>query len=378
MNVRDEKDLCEKIAEPGPALLFRAGGSKSPKRGSEDSNVEVVDVSALQGIGEYEASEYTITAAAGTPLQEVCSALAENGQHLPFDPLLVEAGATVGGTLASNASGSGRYRHGGVRDFVLGIRFVDGLGKPITGGARVVKNAAGFDLPKLMAGSLGALGCLTEVTFKVFPAPAASSTVLVHQLDLDAVEALVHSMLRTPYEILAMDLHNSAAARDRRSWTLALRLGGPSACLDSRIAGVESWGRTRALSEHDVEVLSPAQDGAFWRRTASLSWVAAKNFAVKVPITLRRFKELELGSELEDLDRVLSATQQLFLSVPPNGLSKVREGLGEAGLRGQIVRYGLGAERPLPSPILNKMESNPFADRIQQALDPLGRFVRCW
>ncbi|MFN9911536.1 MAG: FAD-binding protein, partial [Pirellulaceae bacterium] len=102
-----------------------------------------------QGILEYDPSEFTITARAGTPLSELVDALAEQGQYFPFDPPLVAQGATLGGLVSSGISGSSRLRFGGIRDFVLGVRWVDGTGAIAVAGGKVVKNAAGFDIPKL-------------------------------------------------------------------------------------------------------------------------------------------------------------------------------------------------------------------------------------
>ena len=113
-----------------------------------------VSTSGMSGILEYEPSEYTFTALAGTPLSEIRDALAENGQLFPFDPPLVEAGATLGGTTASGLSGPGRFRYGGIRDFILGVKMVTGEGRAVFGGGKVVKNAAGFDIPKLVTAVL--------------------------------------------------------------------------------------------------------------------------------------------------------------------------------------------------------------------------------
>ena len=156
-------------AEPGIRLLPVAGGTKPALSSSSRADVQRLDVSELTGVLEYDPAELTITALAGTPLVEVQTALAEHGQHLPFDPPLGEAGATLGGVVAAGAAGAGAWRNGGVRDFVIGVRFVDGTGRLITGGAKVVKNAAGFDLPKLMVGSIGRLGVIVQLSFKVFP-----------------------------------------------------------------------------------------------------------------------------------------------------------------------------------------------------------------
>ena len=138
-------------------VRVRGGGSKTALSAPR-SDVPTIDLASLAGIVEYEPGEYTFTALAGTPLRDVEAQLAQHGQALPFDPPLVGGGATLGGTVAAGLSGSGRHRYGGVRDFVLGVRFVDGLGRLVRGGGKVVKNAAGFDLPKLMVGSLGRLG----------------------------------------------------------------------------------------------------------------------------------------------------------------------------------------------------------------------------
>ena len=109
-------------------------------------------MTGLNGVLEYEPSEFTFTALAGTPVRDIAAILAERGQYLPFDPMLVGAGSTLGGTVASGLSGPGRFRFGGLRDFILGVRFVDGGGRLLRLGGKVVKNSAGFDVPKFFVG----------------------------------------------------------------------------------------------------------------------------------------------------------------------------------------------------------------------------------
>src|SRR3954447_2992182 len=166
-----------------PRLLAVGAGTK-PRLSAVDG--VKLTTAGLRGISEYDPSEFTFTAAAGTPVREIVAALAERGQYLPFDPMLCDAGATLGGTVASGLSGPGRFRFGGVRDFILGIRFVDGAGRLLHMGGKVVKNAAGFDLPKFFCGSLGRFGLLVEATFKVFPQPSARLTLLLEAADGDA------------------------------------------------------------------------------------------------------------------------------------------------------------------------------------------------
>ena len=153
-----------------------AGGTRRSV-GKPVGDLPMLDVSGLSGIIKYEPAELIITAQPATPLTEIKAVLAEKGQRLGFDPadwsrLLASNGAaTLAGAASADASGSGKLRHGGARDSLLGFRAVNGLGEAFRGGAKVVKNVTGFDLPKLMCGAYGTLGVLTEMTFRVYPQP---------------------------------------------------------------------------------------------------------------------------------------------------------------------------------------------------------------
>jgi glycolate oxidase FAD binding subunit len=148
-----------------------------------------LDVSGLSGIVKYEPAELIVTAAPSTPLTEITSVLAEKGQRLGFDPadwsrLLGSNGvATLGGAASADASGSGRLRHGAARDSLLAFRGVNGQGEAFRGGAKVVKNVTGFDLPKLVCGAYGSLCVLTELTFRVFPKPPLAVTLCLADVE---------------------------------------------------------------------------------------------------------------------------------------------------------------------------------------------------
>jgi len=167
-------------AAKAPFEIVAGGTRRQVGRPLSDSNggdLPMLDVSALSGIVKYEPAELIITAQPATPLTEIKAVLAEKGQRLGFDPadwsrLLGSNGvATLGGAAFADASGSGKLRHGGARDSLLAFRAVNGLGEAFRGGAKVVKNVTGFDLPKLMCGAYGTLGVLTELTFRVYPQP---------------------------------------------------------------------------------------------------------------------------------------------------------------------------------------------------------------
>ena len=153
-----------------------AGGTRR-NVGKPLADLALLDVSSLSGMLKYEPEELINTAAPSTPLAEINMVLAQKNQRLGFDPadwsrLLKSNGvATLAGAASSDASGSGKLRHGGPRDSLLGFQGVNGLGESFRGGSKVVKNVTGFDLPKLMCGAYGTLSVLTEMTFRVYPKP---------------------------------------------------------------------------------------------------------------------------------------------------------------------------------------------------------------
>jgi len=148
---------------------------------------DVLDTRPCSGILEYEPTELVLTARAGTPLRDVEAALAKNGQMLPFEPPHFGAAATLGGSVACGFSGPRRAAAGSARDFVLGVRMLNGLGEDLHFGGKVMKNVAGYDLSRLMTGSFGTLGLITEVSLKVLPVPGQELTL---RLEMDEAAAL--------------------------------------------------------------------------------------------------------------------------------------------------------------------------------------------
>ena len=148
---------------------------------------EELDVSGYQGIVSYEPTELVVTARCGTPISEVEALLAEQNQMLPFEPPHFGESATVGGTIACGLSGSARPYTGSVRDYVLGVRMINGKGEDLTFGGQVMKNVAGFDVSRLMTGTLGTLGIILEVSFKLLPKPEAEITI---QQECDQQQAI--------------------------------------------------------------------------------------------------------------------------------------------------------------------------------------------
>ncbi|WP_425091608.1 FAD-binding protein [Tropicimonas sp. S265A] len=204
MQPGSESDLAEVIRGTKGPLRVRGGGTRpvgKPVTG------EALSVAGLSGIDLYEPGALTIVVKAGTPLAEVEQALAAEGQRLPFEPmdhrgLLGSDGApTIGGVVAANASGPRRIQAGACRDSLIGVRFVTGEGEIVKNGGRVMKNVTGYDLVKLMAGSYGTLGVLSEVSFKVLPAPDAAATLTIAGLDTAQAVRALSASLGSPFEV---------------------------------------------------------------------------------------------------------------------------------------------------------------------------------
>ena len=168
-------------------LRIRGAGSKDFYGGVLAG--EVLDVSGHRGIVACEPTELYVTAKAGTPLAEIEAVLAEKGQMLAFEPPHF-GGATVGGCVAAGLAGPRRQQAGAVRDFVLGVKLVDGSGQVLDFGGQVMKNVAGYDVSRLLAGSMGTLGVLAEVTLKVLPKPVAEATLMFDCKESDALRSL--------------------------------------------------------------------------------------------------------------------------------------------------------------------------------------------
>jgi glycolate oxidase FAD binding subunit len=255
------------IAPPTPEQLADAvrsaprvvvvGAGTKPRLAQVAGDFTRISTAKLRGIVEYEPSEFTFTALAGTPLREIAAALTEKGQYLPFDPMLADAGATLGGTVAAGLSGPGRFRFGGLRDFILGVRFVDGEGRLLRLGGKVVKNAAGFDVPKFFVGGLGRFGALAEITFKVFPRPVALRTLRLDAADDAAKLKILTAAASARWEVDALDTAVGEPA-------VLARIGGPPAALDALGAEI--------LARFPGRMLADSEAAAVWRGATEFAW----------------------------------------------------------------------------------------------------------
>ena len=221
------QEFRERIASASAskrALRIRGNGTKDWYGQSFDG--EVLDTTAYSGIVSYDPTELVVTARAGTTLREIGAALSEKKQMLAFEPPRFDGLATIGGIVASGLSGPRRQAVGSVRDFVLGSALMDGKGEVLNFGGEVMKNVAGYDVSRLLAGSLGTLGLILEVSLKVLPRPFAQHSL---QFAMGEEEALhqVNVWGGQPLPVSATCWHDGK---------LAVRLSGAQAAVDAAIA----------------------------------------------------------------------------------------------------------------------------------------------
>lgn len=336
-------ELCERIAACARSrqpLRIRGGGTKD-FYGTPGTAAEWVDVAPHAGIVAYEPKELVLTVRAGTPLVEVERALADERQMLPFEPPHFGERATIGGVVAAGLSGPRRPYAGAVRDFVLGARIVNGKGEDLAFGGRVIKNVAGYDVSRLMAGALGTLGVITEVSFKVLPRPPVEAT-LAFELDEGAAIEQANRWAGQPLPLSA------AAWQDG---TLRVRLSGAQAAID--VARAKMGGEALADAErywHDLrEQRLPffAGEAPLWRLSVPQT---------TEPLLAEHAQLVEWGGGIR------------WLRGPADALA-IRSTAERAGGHATLFRGGdkaVGVFHPLP-PALAKIHR-----RLKAAFDPEG------
>jgi glycolate oxidase FAD binding subunit len=258
--VQDFAETIRGAGERGAPLRLRGGGSKDFYGGAPAG--EILDTREYQGVIDHEPTELVITARAGTPLAELESVLAASGQMLAFEPPHFGA-ATLGGCIAAGLSGPRRAAAGAVRDFVLGVRVLDGRGRDLRFGGQVMKNVAGYDVSRLVTGAMGTLGLILEVSLKVLPLPPAQIT-LRFEMPEDAALRTMNQWSGQPLPVTATCFAGSE---------LTVRLAGAEAAVlaahrhlggDVLAADTGFWS---ALREHSADFFAGGSfdDTPLWR-----------------------------------------------------------------------------------------------------------------
>lgn len=364
----DWRERIRAAAACGQRLRLVGGGSKDFLGGPLVG--EPLVTRAYAGVTDYAPTELVISARAGTPLAEVEALLAETGQMLPFEPPHFGPDATLGGAVACGLAGPARPSAGGVRDVVLGVRILDGRAQDLRFGGQVMKNVAGFDVSRLMVGSMGTLALILEVSMKVLPRPECESTLV---FELDQGTALAR----------CVELGRKAMPISATAWIPDVAGTAPVGHLYLRLAGRET---TVAATERALggETLAHAAQAGFWQdlREQTLPWFLGKEGEQGEADSVSTNAQRERA-----LYRILVPTATPALALPGNVLNEwggcqrwlradapvdeVRQAV--RAHRGQVSRFR-GGERtaavfePLPAPL------RALHARLRAVFDPSGVF----
>lgn len=348
------EELCDEVRS-AQRVLPVGGGTKTGLSETSEAEIERLDLSRLSGILQYEPDELTLTALAGTPIAEIGAVLAEHGQYMPFDPLLASSGSTLGGTVASGISGPGAWRYGSLRDFVIGVKLIDGTGTLIKAGGKVVKNAAGFDLPKTMVGSMGTLGVLTEISIKVFPRAREMATLAFELPGLGKAIDAIARIGRGPIAAEAVELIPPGR--------LIVRLGADPRILPELGARMEELVGAERNPEFEAE--------EYWRGVSELTWPGPGRTLFRAAVSLSKVAALEQtlsGTGAES--RYSNGGNVAWVSWDQTRpLAELDEGLSEAGIPAMTV-IGPPGKR-----LIGARPGGAFADRVRAAIDPDSRFL---
>ncbi len=340
--LQEFRDRIAAATASGQPLRIRGNGTKDWYGQSLDG--EVLETTAYSGIVSYDPTELVITARAGTSLREIGAALADKKQMLAFEPPRFDGLATIGGIVASGLSGPRRQAVGSVRDFVLGSVLMDGKGEVLHFGGQVMKNVAGYDVSRLLTGSLGTLGLILEVSLKVLPRPFAQHSL---QFDMGEQEAL-HQLNVWGGQPLPI---SASCWFDGK---LSVRLSGAQAAVDAAIAKMGGI----ALPDADAfwDSLREQQHAFFADTTAGLWRVSVPTVAA--PLQLPGSQLIEWGGA----QRWLKSTADAVA---------IRAAATAAGGHATLYRGGdkaVGVFQPL-APAVARIHRN-----LKNAFDPAGIF----
>jgi glycolate oxidase FAD binding subunit len=386
----DPGNLAEAVtwAVSNEQPLEVVGGGSKREMGRPVQSAATLELSAFDGIIDYQASELVLTAHAATPLATIEAAVASERQMLAFEPANygrlfgAEEGATLGGVLACNLSGPRRIKAGAARDHFLGAHAVSGRGERFKAGGRVVKNVTGYDLCKLLAGSYGTLAVMHEVTVKVLPAPERTRTVLVFGLDDAAALDALGAALSSPFDVSgAAHLSAASAARSGVSYVsgagaavTAVRVEGFATSVEARCASLrEIFGRFGT-----VEELHSKNSAALWREVRDVEAFAGEStplWRLSVPpasgaAVAARIADRVAGRTLFDWGGGL-----IWLAVdeaPDAGEVVIRGAIADVGGHATLVRAdpqtraALSVFQPQPDGIA------ALTARVKRGFDPVG------
>lgn len=383
------RPLIEQVKAASAArqpLRIVGGGSKAFY--GQPTPGDVLSTRGWTGIVSHEPTELVVTVRAGTPLAELEAALAEKGQCLPFEPPHFGAGGTVGGMVAAGLAGPARANAGGVRDFVLGVQFINGQGEWLTFGGQVMKNVAGYDISRLMAGSMGTLGVITDVSLKVLPFAPAEATLVFPLSQHDALEQL-HRWGGQP-----LPLNASCWVRDPQPGSARppegeqMPLGRPGGLLDDTGTGASEQlflrlrGAVAAVEAASERLLREAGGQHMDNAQAGPDWVACRDQTLPfftAPGAGQCLWRLSLPQTAPVLDLPYAQLiewqgAQRWLWAPASAAAEIRAAAAKANGHATLFRASADGAPGVARFDQSSTVIDTITQRLRAAFDPVGIF----
>lgn len=344
------QDRIRAAAESGTALDIQGQGSKAFY--GQTPRGEPLSTLGLSGVRSYEPSELVVSVAAGTPITELEAVLAEQGQGLAFEPPRFGAGGTVGGMVAAGLSGPARASAGSLRDHLLGATLLNGRGELLSFGGTLMKNVAGYDVSRLLAGSLGVLGLIVEVSLKVLPLPRASLTLRFEMAEAEALQQL-NRWGGQPLPITASACWDGA---------LLLRLAGAEAAVQAARQKLGGEEIPAALAQPFWQGLRDHSDEFFVGAARAVAG-GAKLWRLSLPSTA---PSLKLPGE--QMIEWGGAQRWVTTPLPAAQLREMVTALGGHATLFRSLDKSVGVFAPLPAPLLR------IHRELKKSFDPQGIF----
>ena len=384
--VEELRDFCVPGAAESRRILAVGGGTALPPVGEEFVRL---DTTAINQIVDYPSRDQTITVAAGMTISALQNTLKECGQSLPIEVPQADL-ATVGGAIACDCSGPSRFGAGTFRDYVIGLSAVDGQGRLFSSGGRVVKNVAGYDLLKLMIGSRGRLGIITQVTFKVRPLPAAQATVRAQFSQAEAANSAIAKLLNSATRPMILDLSNSRSNRRicpnlsdsaKSSWTVWIGYRGSE--------NEVSWQTDQVQSE--LAGQSPAMDlivgpmaGQIWQSLAEfhVNHEGPRQMVIRAEVLSSQAVAWMKTANDEGLELLARAGNGVvWARLPESASSPAAAELLVKPLASRATALGGRLQQWLPVPVSDSTSPSPpspvrsLAEKIKATFDPQRQFA---
>jgi len=355
-----EEELAEAISSANTTLSIRGGGT----RGTLTEGTPLT-TSGMSGITLYEPGALTIVAKSGTPVSEIEAALAAENQMLAFEPmdfrplLGTDGTPTIGGVVACNASGPRRVQAGACRDFLLGVRFVDGTGSVVKNGGRVMKNVTGYDLARLMCGARGTLGVLTEVSLKVLPRPEYVITLVYEGLGHTATAQLLSDAMKSPFDVSGAARVPAGVTGDKGA--ALIRVEGFEASVKYRAkALVETLGSARYETD-------AAENERLWRVVRDVKPFADREGDVW-SLSIKATDFMELAGVNPQEDKLVDwACGRVWMLMPPG--SDLRSKMCGIDGHATLIR---GSHEGMPRFHPEALPLAQMAQALRQKYDPKG------